>query len=433
MKRKPLGSRRKKTEKIRMEKGKPKKIICSYYGRSITTRCECLDFVEASHRHKLYPVMYCHIEITGHLDIDRMKAAVQTSCHYVPEILYAYNFRYGRFTDIGLSVDDTFILGSSFYFWDLSHRPQLQISICRQETQDIIVFGMSHILTDAEGFLQYLYLLAALYNGQIYNLQLHNHREIDPILKDIHVLKPTQQTRAGKRKRVPPLRTLSKDRDFFCLVNRISCNEFSLLHAKAKKYKVTLNTVFMTAYARVIARLKGIDIVTIPCPADLRRFSDTTNKLTVANMTGIYRSITIEIKPLHTFMETLSQVQIEMDLQKSRYRCFAGIKALNYAFHKVPRPLLGQIIKATYRLLPVSYTNMGRIDDKKLSFNDCCITSCYMTGTYRLPPDFQLSISTFQNICTLNCTLIGKQEDKTTGQYILEEVKKELLEWVKSN
>ena len=29
-----------------------------------------------------------------------------------------------------------------------------------------ITIGMSHILTDGEGFLQYLYLLASLYNGQ---------------------------------------------------------------------------------------------------------------------------------------------------------------------------------------------------------------------------------------------------------------------------
>lgn len=415
-----------------MGKGKPKKMISSNHGRSITTKCECLDFVEALYRHKAYPVMYCHMEITGHLDIDRMKAAVQASRHHVPEILYAYDFKYGRFTDIGLSVDDVFILESSFYFWDLSHKPQLQISICRQDTGDIILFGMSHILTDANGFLQYLYLLSALYNRQTFNLPLHNHREIAPILKDIHVQKPTQQTRAGKRKRVPPLRSLSKDRDFFCLVNRISCDEFSLLHAKAKENKITLNTVFMTAYARAIARLKGIEVVTIPCPADLRHFSNTTDKLTVANMTGIYRSVTIEMEPQHTFMETLSQVQIEMDLQKSRYRCFAGIKALNYAFHKVPRPLLEQIIKAAYRLRPVSYTNIGRIDDEKLSFGDCCITSCYMTGTYRLPPDFQLSVSTFQDVCTLTCTLIGKQEDKIIGQSILEEIKKELFVFLKS-
>lgn len=395
------------------------------------SRCECLDFVEASHRHRVYPVMYCHMEISGHLDINRLKTAIQSTCRYVPEILYTYDFKRGHFVNIGLSVDDTIIWGNDLYLWDLSSKAQLQISICRQKTKDIIAFGMSHILTDANGFLQYLCLLAALYNGQPFDLSPYNNRKIAPILKNIHVHKPTQQTRKGRRKEVPPLRTLNTDKNFFCLVNRISYDDFSLLHAKAKKNRVTLNCVFMTAYIRVISRLKNVDTVIVSCPADLRRFSNAKNKLTVANMTGIYQRVTIEMKPHHTFIDTLLQVYIEMELQKSRYRCFAGIKALNYAFHKVPRPLLEQIIKYTYRLLPVSYTNIGRIDDRKLSFNDCHVKSCYMTGAYRLSPDFQLSISTFQDICTLNCMLIGNPEEKIIGQNILEQVKQELLGWLK--
>ena len=265
-----------------------------------STRCECLDFVEASHRHKVYPVMYCHMKIAGHLDIDRLKAAIQSTRYYVPEILYVYDFKHGRFKDIGLSVDDMVILEKDLYLWDLSRRPQLQISICKKEIQDNVVFGISHILTDAKGFLQYLYLLVTFYNGHLIDLPFQNNRKIIPVLKDIYIHKPTQQTQRGKRKKVPPLRACNKDKEFFCLVSQISCNEFSSLHAKAQKYKVTLNTVFMTAYARVIARLKQIEIVTIPCPADLRRFSNTTNELTVANMTGIYRRVTVEIKPQHT-------------------------------------------------------------------------------------------------------------------------------------
>ena len=53
--------------------------------------CECLDFVEASHRHRVYPLMYCHMEIIGHLDIERLKQAVSLSSEIVPEILCAYD------------------------------------------------------------------------------------------------------------------------------------------------------------------------------------------------------------------------------------------------------------------------------------------------------------------------------------------------------
>lgn len=400
---------------------------CVFYA---STDCECLDFVEATHKHKVYPLLYCHMEVTGHLDIQRLKKAVQLTSHYVPEIFYIYNFKQGRFLDMGMTAEDTLMFGKDISLWDLSKKPQLQINICRQEKQDMVTVGMSHILTDGEGFLQYLYLLSQLYNEPSLNLELKNHRELAPLLENIHIQKQSEQTKRGKGKRVLPLRNYSKDTHCFCLRSRISEEDFLLLHEKAQKSHATLNDVFMTAYARVIARMKSMDTVIIPCPADLRKFS-YTDKLTIANMTGIYRRITIEIDPQSSFDEILSQVHIEMKLQKSRYRCFAGIPLLNWAFHKVPRPLLGQIIKANYRILPVSYTNIGQIDHKSLSFKDCHITDCCITGTYRHAPDFQLSISTFRNVCTLNCTLAGQPGDDTTGQYILEQVKSELLEWGK--
>lgn len=396
-------------------------------------RCEGLDFVEASLRHRVYPVMYCSMEIVGHLDIERLKEAVHSTCSFVPEVLCAYDFRRGQFKDIGLSVEDTLSFKKELNLWDLNSKPQLQIQISRQEGKSLIIFGMSHILTDANGFLQYLSLLASLYNDQTPAVSSRNHRKIAAFLKNIHVEKPTQQTRRGRGKNLPPFRTKSAEKIFFCLVNRISPNKFFLLHEKAKKNKVTLNTVFMAAYVRVIAKLKQIRVVTIPCPADLRRFCDTENKLTIANMTGIYRRVTIEMKPWHTFADTLLQVQIEMELQKSRYHCFTGIKPLNALYHRIPRCLLGILIKTTYRLPPISYTNIGRIDEKKIFFKDCFIKNCYMTGAYRKPPDFQLSISTFRDVCTLNCMLIGKREDKITGQYILNQIQGELLEWLEND
>lgn len=107
---------------------------------------------------------------------------------------------------------------------------------------------------------------------------------------------------------------------------------------------------------------------------------------------------------------------------------------LGYTYRKLETiPLLKEAIKRNYRMFPVSYTNMGRINHQKLIFEGCQIENCYMTGTYRLPPDFQLSISTFHNICTLNCTLIGQPGDDKISQYVLEQVRKELLDWVYKN
>lgn len=280
-----------------------------------------------------------------------------------------------------------------------------------------------------------VYTGSSLYinNGNKPVSSLKNCRDISPVLKNIHIGRPTEQTRRHRYVTVPPLRKNSRREQYYCLSSRILPKDFSALYCKSKKQNVTLNDVFLTAYAHVISRLHGLQTVVLPCPADLRKFTSTVNKLSVANMTGIYRKIVVEIKPQHSFKETLSQVHIEMELQKLRYRCYVGICPMNFAFHKIPRPVLRRVIKCSYRLFPVSFTNFGIIDHTKLSFKDCIIKSCYITGTYRLPPDFQLSISTFQNVCTLNCTLIGQDRDSITGQHILDEVKNEMLKWVNKN
>lgn len=399
----------------------------------ITAQCKSLDYVEASHRHRVYPLMYCHMDISGHLNINRLNRSVSLSSKAVPEIMSAYDFKKGKFVNLGYTVNDVVKCVEQFVPLmrpDLSCSPQLRILIKSKEEHDLVIVIMSHILADGTGFLQYLYLLAAIYNGKQIDRNIQNMRDISPLLENIHILAPTQQTKHHRRISVSPLRPKEKSRQFFCLTSQIPTDRMTAIYQKAKQYGATLNDVFMTAYARVIARLQNIDTVILPCPADLRKFHPGLHDLTVANMTGIYRKLLIEIPSGCSFTMTLQQVHLEMELQKYRNRCFAGIKILNRTFHKMPRPLLGMIIKATYRLLPVSYTNLGIINHEKLYFKDCIIQNCFFTGTYRLPPDFQLTISTFQNVCTLNCTLLGTDNSKRAGQRLLELIKQEIFNWI---
>ena len=132
-------------------------------------------------------------------------------------------------------------------------------------------------------------------------------------------------------------------------------------------------------------------------------------------------------------MTLLKQVQIEMALQKAHCRCLEGIPALNHAAQHFPPALVTQMIQAIYRLSPVSYTNLGVLDHEKLSFRGCGTQSCFLTGAYRQAPDFQLTVSTFQNICTLNCTLRGSPDDRETGQHMLRQTAGEILSWLGSD
>lgn len=397
-------------------------------------KCECLDFVEASHQNRVYPVMYCHMEITGKFDIGKLKNAVQISGEYIPEILYSYDFKRNRFINRGFTAEDV-VQTNPFRFedniiWDLSRYPQLRIVIHCAEGRSRVIFCMSHILSDGSGFLQYVYLLASLYNGCWTENQLKNKRDISWLLKGIHVQRQTEQMKYGKSKHMEPLRSSGIGTEHYLIKRTISSPNFKKLHNKAKRYHVTLNDVFMTAYARVIARIQHRDQVMLPCPADLRKFAGhEKTDLTVANMTGIYRNVVINCESRYDFTTILLQVHIEMELQKSRFRCFKGIQILDSTYRILPDFILGKIIRATYQLPSVSYTNIGIIEHQKLYFRECEIEDCVMTGAYRQSPDFQLTVSSFRNVCTLNCTLIGDGETKIEAENILERVEKELLEW----
>lgn len=399
-------------------------------------KCTSFDFVSAVHRDRVSPFLYCHLEVDGHIDIDRMKTAVQQSGKYVPEIFCTFDFRFYCFREAGFTADDVFIEKAQETAWekqwDLSKNTQLKISIKHGEGTDKLTVGMSHVLSDGRGFLQYLYLLSALYNGSFSDREIKNCRNILPSLKHIRVRTPTQQTmQEMKRKQIKPLSLCpypSAD-TLFSVTETLTKEEFTALHGKARRGKVSLNDVFLAAYARVIGKSQDIPVVVLPCPADLRNLWSGKPALTVANMTGLYRRLTVEVKPEYTFDMVLLQVHLEMKMQKERFRCLESLWKLEYAFRKLPLGLLEKIVRRQYPLLPVSYTNFGNIEEQLLRFGEHSVKNCYLTGTYRQWPDFQLSVSSFQNQCTLNCTVKGDSRTKEAAEDFLRQIKKELMLW----
>lgn len=97
-----------------------------------------------------------------------------------------------------------------------------------------MIICMNHIPTDGVGFLQYLYLLASLYNGHSLTSLLENCRDISPVLRNIHIRRPTQQTRRTRHITVAPLRENSSGKQYFCLCSRIMPKDFSVLYYKKK-------------------------------------------------------------------------------------------------------------------------------------------------------------------------------------------------------
>lgn len=396
------------------------------------SKSECMDIVEASRQKELYPLIFCHLQMKGLLDIEKLKEAVGRSGRIIPEIFYIYDFEQGIFIDKGFCADHVILEQQAFpqeWKWDLSEDTQLKIIIYSQRTGTHIVIGISHILCDGKGFLQYLYLLADLYNGKEVSESIKNQRAVSPYLKNIKVGRITDQTKANRKYFMNTIKVSGKGATPYCLWECIGDDDLKKLKDKASIYHATLNDVFMTAYACVLSRIQNTETVNIPCPADLRSFIDNNGDMTIGNLTGIYRTISIEVRKDRSFVEILQQVHIEIELQKSRYRCFEGIRELNTIYKILPVPYVSLLCRMTYHLKHISYTNLGIIDRERLQFSNCEIKACFVTGSYRKMPDFQLSISTINSVCTLNCTVLGNDEWKEKCEGILRDIKKELLIW----
>lgn len=393
------------------------------------TKSQCLDFVETAHRGSIYPLVTCRAAYSGQVDIARLTEAVRLSALAVPEMLYSYDYGRGRFVDAGLAAGEAVRAGAGQFDegwkWDFSRTTQLKILI----HEGRLVFGVSHILCDGDGFLQYLYLLAALYNGARPDKGMRNERDIAPLLAGVQVGRPTEREERGRQFLLLSLGADSDRTTYHCLTAQIDAADLTAIRAKAQSLQASLNDAFLAAYARVLAKRLKTDKLLLPCPANLRRFGPE-KALTVANMTGMFR-IAVEVGAHHRFEDTLAQVHEEMQLQKARRRCFKSMRLLRRMYNKLPSRWVNGIVKRSYDILPLSYTNLGVIDSQRLSFDGAAITDCFLTGAYRYPPDFQLAVSTFQNVCTLNCTLLGGEERRAQAQQILDEVAGDLRDWVR--
>jgi NRPS condensation-like uncharacterized protein len=386
----------------------------------------------------LYPLVFCHLELDGHIDIPRLKDAITQSCQIVPEVLCSFDVKKKRWIDRGLTADavvleDTHDLGNGWR-WDLLSDTQLKISVCHHAKGDSLVFALSHILSDGTGLKQYLYLLADIYNSGTVLTQIKNNRDISLFIGGIHPKPLPMRIRISKAdgaKHLP-----FDDRNDYaspegeeygsCLRERVSTDELAALKVHVKSLGCTVNDALLAAYARVAARILDTDFVVLPCPANLRQFFTEEPALTIANMTGSY-VLPVTIGSDDGFDATLKQIHESLRLRKKYRRPFTKIRAVELVCRMLPSAIVYILIRKFNYILPISYTNMGIVDNQKLRFEGCAATDCFLTGSYRHSPDFHLSVSTFRDNLSLCATVLGSDRRRELCQDALKHIKKELV------
>lgn len=395
-----------------------------------------LDLVQTVHMDKHNPLIYCYMVLDSPIDTHRLKQAVRSTADIVPQILCRYNaekhtWAPPEFDSHSLVKIVTTQEGQEALVWDLQTGPQLKINILRHRGKDRLQIGMSHILTDGAGFQQYLALLCIFYNEQEQQGTGVNSSCVFPLLAHAAVRRLPhldKEVSKHKEKSETPfiLPTEQGPGQLHTLKVTLSEAQLDAIHEQAKNWRVTLNDLFMASYASVLKSYITQSEIIIHCPADLRRFRNPFVRLTIANMTGNYLC-RIPLSNLKGLKDITLAVNQEMKRQKMHYGCFHSILCLQLIHTVLPANLVRLIIKPMYSVEPVAYTNLGMIDGN-IFFQGTTIKECYICGTYRHAPSFQVSISTYNNVCTLAANMRGTRKQRLAALQLLNEIKSVLLQ-----
>lgn len=309
--------------------------------------------------------------------------------------------------------------------------PQVQLQVIRNRDHDTLAVLMNHMLCDAAGFKDYLYLLGNIYSNleanPDYRPEIFGSRRIHQVTKSFSMRDKLKIIASKNNMSIhdPAAFELTGDlRNPFIEQRKIPRELFDQLKTYVKKRGATVNDLFLSAYIRRLYQIFG-HAVAIPCTVDLRKYLVNRKAEGICNLcTNLTCNIGQEIGA--TFDQTLDKVKQAMYREKSSISCLKSITLLEKVFDILPYRAAEKIVDKSFSNAPIAFTNIGIIDQSRLLFGKAEITEAYMTGSIKYAPYFQLAVSTFDNQATLSINLYGTQSDRTKISLFLDSIVQEL-------
>ncbi|MCL2470967.1 MAG: hypothetical protein FWF25_04415 [Propionibacteriaceae bacterium] len=393
-------------------------------------RYEALDLAEVVHADEVMPTAFMHLFFDGRINVPQLVQALDKVVAVVPEIICRADITHHLFEPLPLSavdlITETDHLVSAGPLINPMSGPQIGILVGHGCDSDSIGLAFSHVLADGQAVQMFLGLLADYYNGLAPDVT--NNRSIAAYLSKVRVGPATPAEEAANRMPGSALLPSRPGDQPYCPRVVVPGQVMAGLKARARRQRMTLNDVFLAGYVRVLCRLQDVTEIAVPCPADLRRVLGAEG-LTVANMTtGFLLGATVN--PGDTFNDTVAQVHAEMSLMRERNRCAASLQRLHRWWRMLPPRWTAEIVRRSYSILPVAYTNLGVIDETKFRFGQTTATWGTVTGTYRAGGCFLMSVTTIGTVTTLACALLGDETLAQEGEKVLHLVSHECEAWL---
>lgn len=428
---------------------------------------EPFELMQYFYRRSHDPLIRCRIDLPAHIDVSLFKRALKVSATVAPLVFCVFDEDRGAWVKQECGADDAVSLVSanltnehlaneqlasgdhvseddspsleSALLQSLDHHagPRLRVSVMRGGKGDTLCIIVDHMICDGAGFRDYLYLLAEIYSAMESGSDGRSlvdgypaRRDFGQVSDNIGLMRKLSIVLAGTSAPSEnpemrlPLQGDAKDARLARVV--IKQADFVRICAYAKSHKVTVNDLLLTAYARTLRNRTGCSDIVLPCPVDLRRYGKAGQRFGFCNLTSNY-FCHLEMRRGESFDEVLIAVAAQMKAQKESDACLKGPLLLHALARVVSRRRLEDAFFKAAGVPVVSFTNLGVIDEARLAFGAIKPENAFFATALKRPPSFQLSVSTFQDACTMTSSLYVNEDDFKRVKSFLEEVKGELV------
>jgi NRPS condensation-like uncharacterized protein len=383
--------------------------------------------------------LHCIITFKGRLNRDIFEKAVFMSIESVPILgcRYVFDARDPYWESIGKSEYAKAISFEECSNLDqrinelLTSRtsvlegPQVKFTVLTGPENDVLSVAMNHMVCDAAGFKDYLYLLGSIYSNLIKNpayitsTRFKGTRSLNQVFSRLNIINKTKMLFLSPNSKNSQYKLATEyptNEAFqpYTQIQKLPSTQYQALKTYCESKNVTLNNVMLAAYYRTLYRLFNIKsniALNIPCTIDLRRYLPNQKAQTICNLASW---IMCDIIPGENekFDETVKRVHIVMESKKKSFPGLNGLARLSLVSQIFPYSKFKESIKRNLKYPLFALTNIGMIDKNSLVFDQLCVTDAFMTGSIKYPPYFQMGLSTFNNTITFSLNLSDCESDR---------------------
>lgn len=391
--------------------------------------------------------LHCILHFDGNINKTALKKALTMTLNVVPILSskYVENVKepYWEKVDSSSFKDIlTFVSTKSEFNSFMTSRtneatgPQVKACLLSSSNKDSLCILMNHMICDAAGFKDYLYLLCSLYCNLLKNPDyksnyiLNGDRSIN-VINNKFSFKNKFKTLMFQGKESNgfinlnfPMST-SEEIKPFILTHEISEDRFLSIKKYCKNHKVTINDVTLAAFYRALYKILNKNELSISAAVDMRKYLKDKNINALTNFSAtVISNITIE--PNDTFDDTARKVNSDMNLKKKNFIGLNAFVKISLLFKLFNYKHAKKLLKNGFKNPLIGMTNIGILDSKKLCFEGTQISNAFMFGSMKYKPYFQLALTSYNNIMTFTVNLYGNSKDKENVESFFTLLDKEL-------